>query len=241
MVEYGSVGQRESLGFGYFGHGIGVIGLGMWTPHVSRDRVRLGNRRPLKGVVRQRKSLWFWCFEHIHSGRLIGLKTWTPRVDARPSLSEGAHGAESPPDLAPFATVLRGGCIKSRWETGSTTWARDCHGFGGGACVEAPLGPEGGRRHVPSKPLRGKATGRPGVPSKPFGQSSSELALKPAGGHFKDPESQWSVVHGLQSRLLWFRVRSRLGFDGDCWGVGDVRLATWPCPGPEMASVGDYW
>jgi hypothetical protein len=104
----GVSGRGKASGSGTSGMGLaGKLLASKHGPRIgSRDRVRRVDRRPLKGVVRQRKSLWFWCFEHVHSGKLIGLKTWTPHRFARPSLPSGAQGAESPPDLAPFATVF---------------------------------------------------------------------------------------------------------------------------------------
>ena len=47
-------------------------------------------------------------------------------------------------------------------------------------------------------------------------------ALKPAGGRFRGLERPWQVVHGLRSRLMWFRVRAWLGLEGDCWWSGPI-------------------
>ena len=118
-------------------------------------------------------------------------------------------------------------------ETGSTTWFREYHECGVGACDEAPLGPELGGVHVNASPFGAKRlTGQPSHRRRKR-QSSSELALKPAGGRFRGLERPWQVVRGLHSRLRWLRVRYCLGVDGDCWGDGDVRLATWLFSGPK--------
>ena len=87
-----------------------------------------------------------------------------------------------------------------------------CHGFDS---VKSLASPFGAKRFVSQPSHRRRKR-----------QSSSELALKPAGGHFKDPEIQWSVVHGLQSCLLGFRLRSWLGLEWDCWGFGAVHATT---------------
>jgi len=198
----GVSGRGKALGSGTSGMALGVIGLRTWTPPVSRDRVRLVDRRPLKGVVRQKESLGLGCFEHIHSGKLIGLKTWTPRVsrdrvyrrDASSPPSHRSGGSSHTDNMRPTQQIQR--------ETGSTSWFRDCDEFV--------------RRQVVSKPLRGHGTWLASSRWRaPTGQGDRPArspidALRAVQQWFPGPKIGLVVFrHSVISvhRLLCFRLR----------------------------------
>jgi len=151
----------------------------------------------------------------------MGSGHWTPHV-SRDRVYRWGSRRRKPAGLAPFATVLRGWHNKSSRETGSTTWARNCHGFDS---VKSLASPFEARRVV----------GQQFYPSRKRQSSSEFAALKPAGGRVRRLERPWQVVHGLHSRLLWFRVRYCLGLDGDCWGGGRDYATTWTVPGPKKS------
>ena len=121
----------------------------------------------------------------------------------------------------------RWGCIKSRGKRGP----RPGYGIAMGLTVssrwQTPTGPRNlvGVKSLASPFGAKRFTGQPSHRRRKR-QSSSELALKPAGGRFMGLERFWQVVHGLQSRLLCSRLWSRLAFDGDCWGSGRVHATT---------------
>jgi hypothetical protein len=108
---------------------------------------------------------------------------------------------------------------QNRRETGSTTWVRDCHGSGGGACDKAHSGPDKGCRHVPSEPLRGhgaRLVRRP-IDAASRQSSSRFRALKSPLAPLLGPGGRLRAVPALQIRQLCLRVHGRLALKWTCW------------------------
>ena len=109
---------------------------------------------------------WLMFGEHGNSGRLLVLKHG-PRRPREAKFNWGGSRRRKPTGLAPFATDKMMLGIKSRRETGSTTWFRDCNGFDGVKSLANPYGAtEHGWCQVAGEPLRGKAICRPAAESK---------------------------------------------------------------------------
>jgi len=101
-----------------------------------------------------------------------------PRGSRETEFDVGGSRRRKPTGLAPFATDKMMLGIKSRRETGSTTWLRDCHGIGGGVCHRSPFGagirppscsvqaPSGQSERPASRPTVA-ASGSPAVGSGP--------------------------------------------------------------------------
>ena len=92
----------------------------------------------------------------------------------------GAQGAESLPAWRLSPRLFDAGLANPDGKRGPRPGFGIAMGLDGG---QSPMGPYGATEHgwqkVAGGPLRGKATDRPGVPSTPFGQSSSGFqALK---------------------------------------------------------------
>jgi hypothetical protein len=101
----------------------------------------------------------------------------------------GAQGAESPPDLAPCATI-KNECRQEKGTTGSTSWLRDCLGFDSGAQMK-PFGPEVGWGPVPGKALRATEVGwgpASGKALRAIEVDWGPVSRKPMRGH-----GQWTA------------------------------------------------
>ena len=162
-------------------------------------------------------------------GGVVGAGKLDPARFARPSLTSGTQGADGNrrlPNL-PRGFLLQTSQRAKRagaFRHGQEGWPP--RKVGNGVHDQVSRSPWVWRRGVRYSPFGAGVwlVSRPIVAASR--QSSSEFqALKPSGGQSRVLERLWQVVHGLQSRLMWLRVRYCLGVDGDCWGAG---MFIWP-------------
>jgi hypothetical protein len=128
-------------------------------------------------------------------GVLRGRKP-NPAGFARPSLTPGCS---SPPSQRSGGSSHTDNMIRSNQierETGSTSWFRDCHGFG--------------RPQVAGGPFRGKAIYRPAVPSTPL-RGSLAVGYRPLNRGSVFQEREFLVFRSFATCCVFVSVPVGLG------------------------------
>ena len=128
---------------------------------------------------------------------MLGVE-WTPRGHAIWSLSVGAQGAESPPDLAPCATIKNDG-RQEKGTTGSTLLASGLRWVWRRGVPSKPFGPDFGWGPASGKALRATEDGWGPVPGEALRATEDGWGPVP-GEALRATEDGWGPVSGMALR-----------------------------------------